>query len=101
MANPGATLIASITTIRATTANNITMRFISAPFCRGAEGRPTIPPRVDQRGQLRAAGASAYHSIAVFLTTFFANFLERRQREVRRLDTLQATRLWGSGGATR
>src|SRR5215203_2562860 len=25
------------------------------PFCRGAEGRPTIPPRADQRGQLRAA----------------------------------------------
>jgi len=27
--------------------------------------------------------AETDHSIAVFITTFFANFLERRQREVR------------------
>src|SRR5215207_5158849 len=82
--------VANTPTIRATTDNNTRMRFISiAPFFRGAEGRPTIPPRADQRGQLsneaslEQRGASAHHSIAVFLTTFFANFGELREGEVR------------------
>ena len=78
------------------------MRFICNTL--SVEGRRVgLPfrPVLTNEASLEQRGASAHHSIAVFLTTFFANFRERRQREVRRLDTLQATRLWGSGGATR
>src|SRR5215203_4018719 len=46
------------------------------PFCRGAEGRPTIPPRADQRGQLTAAGC-----LGVSLNcSIYCNFLGQLRR---------------------
>jgi hypothetical protein len=61
----------------------------SYPTSRGADS-DSAPSRgvgwVRNKCTILPEGGAAHHSIAVFITTFFANVGELRQREVRRSD---------------